>query len=80
MDIRWKGVVKIGAKELLAEINQAILAIQNGAQSYKIENQSVTKANLATLYAERQRLEQKAVEEESAACGGSIYIGTFIGR
>ena len=44
-------------KTALSEINEAIRAIQNGAQSYKIGQQSVTKANLATLYAERQRLD-----------------------
>ena len=37
-------------EDALTEINEAISAIQNGAQSYKIGQQSVTKANLATLY------------------------------
>lgn len=66
--------------DMLQEINQAISAIQSGAQSYKVGNQSVTKANLATLYAERERLEKKAAEEAAALNGGSIYIGKFIGR
>ena len=66
--------------DMLQEINQAISAIQSGAQSYKVGNQSVTKANLATLYAERERLEKKAAEEAAALNGGNIYIGKFIGR
>jgi len=73
-------VVKITSQAQLAEINQAISAIQSGAQSYKVGNQSVTKASLATLYAERERLEKKVAEETAALNGGSIYIGKFVGR
>ncbi len=73
-------MVKISTKDMLTDINLAITAIQNGAQSYKVGNQSVTKANLATLYAERERLERKAAEEDAARNGGNIFIGKFAGR
>lgn len=67
--------------DLLTEINLAIAAIQNGAQSYKVGNQQVTKASLATLYAERQRLENKlAAEENESSLFPGAYIANFLGR
>ena len=67
--------------DLLTEINLAIAAIQNGAQSYKVGNQQVTKASLATLYAERQRLENKLAAEENAdSLFPGAYIANFLGR
>lgn len=67
-------------KTALSEINEAIRAIQNGAQSYKIGQQSVTKANLATLYAERQRLENKLAAEDGGLFGAGVYQAHFLGR
>ena len=37
----------------------AIAAIENGAQSYNVDGQSVTKANLATLYNRQKALESQ---------------------
>ena len=42
---------------------KAIEAIENGAQSYNIDGQSVTKASLATLYSQLRQ-----------ANGGDLYI------
>lgn len=67
-------------EDALTEINEAISAIQNGAQSYKIGQQSVTKANLATLYAERQRLENKLAVENSGDFGAGVFQAHFLGR
>ena len=40
----------------LARVQQAIASIECGAQEYKIGNRSLTKANLATLYAREASL------------------------
>lgn len=44
-------------REQLASVNAAIKAIEGGAQEYKIGTRSVRRGELATLYAERHRLE-----------------------
>lgn len=44
-------------REQLVSVNAAIKAIEGGAQEYKIGTRSVRRGELATLYAERHRLE-----------------------
>lgn len=41
----------------LESLNEAITAIELGAQSYKIGTRTIQKADLNTLYAERNRVE-----------------------
>ncbi|MGG1650119.1 hypothetical protein [Paenibacillus sp. NRS-1780] len=52
-------------REQLLEVETAISAIQSGAQEYSIANRSLKRADLATLYAERSRLEQEIEALES---------------
>ena len=40
----------------LARVQEAIAAIEEGAQEYQIANRRLTKANLATLYARENSL------------------------
>jgi len=40
----------------LARVQEAIRAIEEGAQEYQIANRRLTKANLATLYARENSL------------------------
>lgn len=54
----------------------AISAIENGAQSYKIGSQNVTKANLATLYERQKRLESQMRQ----ANGDNLFIAQFADR
>ena len=44
-------------EQQLASVNAAIAAIEGGAQEYRIGSQTVRRGELATLYAERRRLE-----------------------
>lgn len=60
-------------EERLYSIDEAIYAIENGAQSYNLGTYSVTKANLATLYAEREKLLARLESEQ----GGGTYVGVF---
>ena len=55
---------------------KAIEAIENGAQSYNIDGQSVTKASLATLYSRQKALESQLRQ----ASGGDLYIVDFADR
>ena len=49
---------------------------KNGAQSYNIDGQSVTKASLATLYSRQKALESQLRQ----ANGGDLYIVDFADR
>lgn len=54
----------------------AIAAIENGAQSYNVDGQSVTKANLATLYNRQKALESKLRQEN----GENLSVVSFVDR
>lgn len=57
----------------LKALNSAIYAILMGGQSYKIGSRSLTRADLDTLIAERDKLEQGI----AAAEGSDLFPGTF---
>ena len=59
-----------GLREQLVELNKAIIAIQNGAQEYRIGSRSLRRPDLNLLYKERDRLER---EISTAERGGSIF-------
>ena len=58
-------------REQLENINEAIYNILSGGQSYKIGSRSLTRADLATLIAERNRLESQLDG------GGSLLAGAY---
>lgn len=62
--------------EQLTQIENAIKAIESGAQSYSIGSRRVERAQLATLYAERRKL-RAAAEAEQTGGGGGIYYAAF---
>lgn len=65
-------------KEQLIQLNKAIIAIQNGAQEYKIGQRSLKRPDLGLLYRERDRLEKEIANIER---GGSIFhYAYFEGR
>ena len=59
------------AREQLENINETIYNILAGGQSYKIGSRSLTRADLATLIAERNRLESQLDG------GGSLLAGAY---
>ena len=63
-------------QEQYDQLCKAITAIENGAQSYKIGSQSVTKASLSTLYKRQERLESQIRQ----ANGDNVYIARFADR
>jgi len=61
--------------ELLTEIDNAIKAILQGAQSYSIGNRTLTRANLAELRRWRQEIYPLAQQESN---NNEIKIGYII--
>lgn len=59
-------------------VRKAILAIQNGAQEYRIGSRSIKRAELGLLYQERSRLEQEIDAMENG--GGIFRLTYFDGR
>ncbi len=53
--------------EMLAEINQAILTILRGAQSYTIGSRKITRADLSELYKMRKELESQEVASDKGS-------------
>ena len=54
----------------LESVQAAIKAIEGGAQSYMISNRSVTRADLATLYARETTLKSQIAREK----GGDLFF------
>ena len=54
----------------------AIESIENGAQEYRLGTRSVKKADLATLYKERDRLEEEIERLEN----GTVAVAVFTKR
>jgi len=62
----------------LAETEKAISAIVGGAQSYRIGNRQLQRADLSLLYRERDRLEEEIAALEGG--GGIFKAAVFEGR
>jgi hypothetical protein len=52
------------AEQELIAVNAAIEAILSGAQSYQINNQSVTRANLDSLFKRKDYLESRIAAKQ----------------
>lgn len=63
------------ASELL-QINNAIAAIESGAQEYRIGSRSLRRGDLKTLYDERRRLKAEIAIEN----GDNVVVAQFDGR
>jgi hypothetical protein len=57
-------------REELKQVKAAIVAIQGGAQEYRIGSRQLRRADLGLLYKERDRLEREIFTAER---GGSIF-------
>lgn len=54
----------------LTRVQEAIAAIESGAQEYQIANRRLTKANLATLYARENTLKAEIARRD----GGDLLF------
>ena len=61
-------------EEQLTQINNAITAIECGAQSYKIGSKSLQRADLGTLYRERKRIGDEIASKNNY---GGVTVAVF---
>lgn len=67
-------------QELLDSVNNAIVAITVGGQSYKIGSRSLTRADLKQLYSMRNDLMAQVASETSMGLLDDCYVAVFDGR
>ena len=67
-------------KDMLDQVNKAIMAIAVGGQSYKIGSRSLTRADLKQLYAIKNDLTAQLASENSGGLLDDCYVGIFDGR
>lgn len=67
-------------KEMLEQVNKAILAITVGGQSYKIGARSLQRGDLKQLYAMRNDLTAQVAAENSSGLLDDCYVAFFDSR
>lgn len=67
-------------QELLEQVDNAIVAIAVGGQSYKIGSRQLTRADLKQLYAIKNDLTAQLSQENSGGLFDDCYVGIFDGR
>lgn len=70
----------ISTKDLLDAVNNAILAIAVGGQSYKIGSRSLTRGDLKQLYSIKNDLTAQLAAENSGDFLDDCYVAYFDGR
>lgn len=70
----------ISTADMLQKVNEAILAIAVGGQSYKIGSRSLTRGDLKQLYAMKNDLTAQLAAEKSGSLLDDCYVAYFDGR
>lgn len=70
----------VTTKDMLQQVNEAIMAIAVGGQSYKIGSRSLTRADLKQLYAIKNDLTAQLASENSGSLLDDCYVAIFDGR
>lgn len=70
----------ITTKGMLDSINEAIMAIMAGGQSYRIGSRSLTRADLKQLYTMRNALTAELAAENRTGLLDDCYAAVFDGR
>ena len=71
---------KISTQDMLEKVNEAIMAIAIGGQSYRIGSRQLTRADLKQLYAMKNDLTAQLAAENSTGLLDDCYVGIFDGR
>lgn len=71
---------QLTASQLLSKVNQAIVNIMVGGQSYQIGSRKLTRADLSTLRAMKKELEAQVNAEVSSELLDNTYVAVFEGR
>ena len=70
----------VSKKEMLEQVEAAIVAVATGGQSYKIGSRSLTRADLKQLYTIKNDLTAQLSQEQSGGLFDDCYVGIFDGR
>lgn len=70
----------VTTEDMLRQVNEAIMAIAVGGQSYKIGSRSLTRADLKQLYAIKNDLTAQLASENSGSLLDDCYVAIFDGR
>jgi len=62
-------------QDQLEQINEAIKAIETGAQEYRIGSRQLKRADLSVLYAERRRRE--AIKAQESDIPPNVFVARF---
>lgn len=71
---------QLTASQMLSQVNQAIMNIMVGGQSYQIGSRKLTRADLSTLRAMKKELEAQVNAEVSSELLDNTYVAVFEGR
>ena len=71
---------QLTASQMLSQVNQAIMNIMVGGQSYQIGSRKLTRADLSTLRAMKKELEAQVNAEGSSELRDNTYVAVFEGR
>lgn len=71
---------QLTASQLLSKVNQAIVNIMVGGQSYQIGSRKLSRADLSTLRAMKKELEAQVNAEGSLELLDNTYVAMFEGR
>lgn len=71
---------QLTASEMLSQVNQAIMNIMVGGQSYQIGSRKLTRADLSTLRTMKKELEAQVNAEGSSELLDNTYVAVFEGR
>lgn len=67
-------------KIMLKEVDNAIISVLSGGQSYKIGSRTLTRADLNMLYKMRNDLQTQIESNKSSNLFGNTFVSEFEGR
>lgn len=70
----------ISTEEMLKSVNNAIIAVASGGQSYKIGSRELTRANLKELYMLKNDLTAQLNSDNGSHLIDNCYVAIFSGR
>ncbi|HCI73510.1 MAG TPA: peptidylprolyl isomerase [Lachnospiraceae bacterium] len=78
IEVEKQSLISPTNAEMLYEINQAIICILRGGQSYTIGSRKLTRADLGELYNMRKELEsQEAASAQGSGFFDDCYVAEF---
>lgn len=64
-------------QEQINQINEAISAIEKGAQEYTINGRRFVRADITALYSERKDLNSQLAAQQNSGIGMNTFVAKF---